>query len=172
MKTGHRERMIAELITPSVEDAGYDLVRVVFAGKNLATLQIMIDRLDGRAITVDDCADVSRMVSALLDVEDPVPGAYTLEVSSPGIDRPLVRESDFDRFAGFEAKVEMDQPVMGQRRFTGRLAGIDGGDVKMLCDGEDMRLPYVAIRSASLVLTDELIEATQRAWEAAAANEG
>jgi len=172
VKTGHRERMIAELIAPSVEDAGYDLVRVAFAGKNLATLQIMIDRLDGRAITVDDCADVSRMVSALLDVEDPVPGAYTLEVSSPGIDRPLVRESDFDRFAGFDAKVEMEAPVMGQRRFTGRLAGIEGGDVKILCDGGDMRLPYAAIRSASLVLTDELIEATQRAWEAAAANEG
>src|SRR5690606_25713880 len=104
---------------------GYDVVRVRFTGDSGRTLQIMVERQDRRPMTVDDCADVSRQVSALLEVEDPVPGSYVLEVSSPGIDRPLVRLDDFSRFAGFEARLETGQPVAGRRRFRGRIKGIE-----------------------------------------------
>ncbi len=162
---------VAAMIEPSVEDAGYDLVRVDFTSGRGQTLQVMIERRDRAPITVDDCANVSRLLSALLDVEDPLPGSYNLEVSSPGLDRPLVRLADYQRFAGFEARIEMNRPLDGRRRFRGRLVGADAGEgvVRIECDGEEAALPFSGIRRASLVITDELIEAASR--EAAAAME-
>src|SRR4051812_41161005 len=104
---------------------GYRLVRVAVLGAGRTTLQIMAERRDDAPMTVDDCAAISRAVSALLDVADPIASAYTLEVSSPGIDRPLVRPEDYDRFAGFEARIELSQPVSGRKRLRGRLGAQD-----------------------------------------------
>ena len=163
--------IIDRLVEPSVSDAGFDLVRVRFMGDGGRTLQVMVERKDRRPISVDDCADVSRLISALLEVEDPVPGAYVLEVSSPGIDRPLVRLDDFSRFAGFEARLETGELLEGRRRFRGRLKGIEGVLVRLDCNGEETTVPFGAIEDASLVLTDDLIEAAQRDAEAAALSE-
>jgi ribosome maturation factor RimP len=150
---------------------GFEIVRVQLTGSHSPTLQIMVERTDRAAMKVDDCAVLSRTASALLDVEDPVPGAYTLEVSSPGIDRPLVRPRDFERFAGFEAKIEIATPIDGQRRFRGRLIGVEGGNVKLaLADGAKVALPMVDIHKAQLVLTDELLAAARA--ERRAAEEG
>ena len=110
------EMRIAALITPSIEAMGYELVRADLRSGRRRILQIMVERADRIEMTVDDCASVSRAISALLDVEDPIRGTYNLEVSSPGIDRPLVRLSDYDRFSGFEAKIELEQPVDGRKR--------------------------------------------------------
>jgi len=152
---------IEAMVTPSLEAMGYRLVRVSMTGGQRATLQVMAERLDGAAMTVEDCADISRSLSALLDVADPIAGAYTLEVSSPGIDRPLVRREDFQRFAGFEAKVELSEPVEGRRRFRGRVLGIEGDAVRLLVGAATLELPFAAIARAKLVLTDELIRASQ-----------
>ena len=108
-------------------------MRVRFLGGGGRTLQVMVERQDRRPISVDDCASVSAIISALMEVEDPVPEAYVLEVSSPGIDRPLVRPDDFTRFAGFEARLETALPVDGRRRFRGRLKGLDGDVVRLDC---------------------------------------
>jgi ribosome maturation factor RimP len=156
-------RRIEALIESPLEAMGYRVVRVAFTGGRRATLQVMAERLDDAAMTVDDCAVVSRNLSALLDVADPIASAYFLEVSSPGIDRPLVRREDYERFVGFEAKIELAAPRDdGRRRFRGRLAGLDGDDVKLHAYGEALRLPYSAIARAKLVLGDELISATNR----------
>ncbi len=157
------EQRIADMIRPAIEDLGFDLVRVLLSGQRHKKLQVMAEPLDGRAMTVDHCADISRVVSALLDVEDPIDDAYTLEVSSPGIDRPLVKLVDFERFAGFEARVEMDVAIDGRRRFSGRLMGVDGTDVLIEVTEGEARLPYDDIQKAKLLMTDELIEAYQQA---------
>jgi ribosome maturation factor RimP len=150
------------LIAPSLVAMGYRVVRVAFTGGRHATLQIMAERIDDGAMTVDDCALVSRNVSALLDVADPIATAYMLEVSSPGIDRPLVRREDYTRFAGFEAKLELAEPRDGRRRFRGLIRGIEGNDIKLDMAGETVLLPFAAVTRARLVLTDELISATNR----------
>jgi ribosome maturation factor RimP len=152
---------IEAMVTPSLEAMGYRLVRVSITGGRRATLQVMAERADGAAMTVEDCADISRSLSALLDVADPIAGAYTLEVSSPGIDRPLVRREDFQRFAGFEAKVELTAAVAGRRRFRGRVLGVEGDQVRLLVGAEPIALPLNAIARAKLVLTDELLRANQ-----------
>ncbi len=157
MDTGKIEAMIA----PSLEAMGYRVVRIAVTGGRRATLQIMAERRDEQAMTVEDCADISRTVSALLDVADPISGAYMLEVSSPGIDRPLVRREDFARFAGFEAKVELTAPVDGRKRFRGRLLGVDGDVVRLLIDAAPVELPFALVARAKLVLTDELLAASQ-----------
>lgn len=148
---------VERLIAPSLEAMGYALVRLRLTGGGRPTLQIMAEHKDGREMTVDDCAEISRAVSAILDVEDPIDGAYLLEVSSPGIDRPLTRPEDFDRFAGHEAKVELSQPVDGRKRFRGRILGLDSGQVRLAAEDGECLLPLPAIRSAKLVLTDALI---------------
>jgi ribosome maturation factor RimP len=152
---------IETLIAPSLVAMGYRVVRVAITGGRRATLQIMAERVDGKAMTVEDCADISRTVSALLDVADPIATAYTLEVSSPGIDRPLVRREDFARFAGFEAKIELTSPVEGRRRFRGKLLGVEGDDVRVLVDAAPVALPLATVVRAKLVLTDELLAASQ-----------
>ena len=152
---------IEALIAPSLEAMGYRVLRAVFTGGGKrATLQVMAERADETAMSVDDCSLVSQTVSALLDVADPIAESYMLEVTSPGIDRPLVRRDDYERFAGFEAKVELTQPLDGRRRFRGRLLGIDDDAVKLNLGAEIVRLPLAQITRAKLVLTDELIAAT------------
>ena len=154
------ETKVSELIAPSLDALGYELVRVQINGQTNRTLQVMAERKDRRDMTVDDCAAISRNISAILDVEDPVPGAYDLEVSSPGIDRPLVRRDDFERFAGQVARVETGRPINGRRRFRGRLVGLDGDAVAIDCDGTEARIPFEEIVRAKLLMTDELIAAT------------
>ena len=136
---------------------GFDLVRVRISGAQRRTLQIMAERLDDGTMTVEDCAAISRAVSTLLDVEDPIKGSYTLEVSSPGLDRPLTRPKDYTRFAGLEAKIELREPMDGQRRFRGRIAGLADDQVQL--DTEDTRvaIPYADIERAKLILNDELL---------------
>jgi len=153
---------IESLIAPSLAAMGYRIVRVAFTGGRHATLQIMAERVDDAAMTVDDCALISRNVSALLDVADPIETRYMLEVSSPGIDRPLVKREDYERFSGFEAKLELGTPREGRRRYRGLLLGVEGDDVKLDMAGETVRLPFSAITRARLVLTDALIAATNR----------
>jgi ribosome maturation factor RimP len=152
------ESRIAAMIGPSLTAMGYDLVRVMMQGRQRPVLQIMAERRDNAPMTVEDCADISRQVSALLDVDDPVDGAYSLEVSSPGIDRPLTRPQDYERYAGFEAKLETSEPIEGRKRFRGKLLGLaDGEAVRLLADGTEWSLPLALVKGAKLVLTDELI---------------
>ncbi|MEK9676829.1 MAG: ribosome maturation factor RimP [Rhodospirillaceae bacterium] len=157
------ERRIGELISPALEALGYELVRVQVMGSRHKTMQVMAERLDEAGMTVDDCAAISREISALLDVDDPISEAYDLEVSSPGIDRPLVKLKDFDRFVGFDARVEMYDVINGRKKFKGKLIGLSGEKVEMKMGEERVALPYDGIRRAKLLLTDELIEAAQAA---------
>lgn len=149
---------IRELIEPTVEALGFELVRVTYGGGRTPVLQIMAERPDG-TMGIEDCEALSREVSALLDVEDPIPGEYNLEVSSPGIDRPLTRAKDFQRWQGFEAKLELDATLDGRRRFSGRLGGLDGEEVLVDTQEGPARLPLARVVKAKLVLTDELIAA-------------
>ena len=153
---------VRDLVEPTAEAMGYRVVRIRLIGGSPQTLQIMAERFDG-TMTVDDCADLSHAVSALLDIEDPISGEYMLEMSSPGIDRPLVREDDFDRFAGYEAKVEMADLIDGRKRFRGLLKGTQDGDVLIDMDGTLACLPFDQISEAKLVMTDELMEAALKA---------
>jgi ribosome maturation factor RimP len=150
---------IAPIIEPSLEAMGYRLVRVALLGASRTTLQIMAERLDDAPMMVEDCTEISRSVSALLDVADPIAGAYMLEVSSPGIDRPLVRPEDYERFAGFEARIELGQPVDGRKRFRGRILGRIGDQVRLVGEAGEMLLPLNVIVKAKLVLTDDLLAA-------------
>jgi len=148
---------IERMIEPSLAAMGYRVVRVVVTSGRRPTLQVMAERIDDAAMTVDDCALISHSVSALLDVADPIAGAYTLEISSPGIDRPLVRAEDYNRFCGYEARIELAEPVAGRRRFRGRLLGTADGDIRLATDAGETRLPLAAVARAKLVLSDELI---------------
>ena len=157
---------ITRLIEPSLSAMGYQLVRVQLSGgQQRPTVQIMAERSDGSGMTVEDCTEVSRAVSALLDVADPLPVSYMLEVSSPGIDRPLTRPADYQRFAGHEAKLETRWPVAGKRRFRGRLLGVEGETVRVKTEEGEIALPLSEIERAKLVLTDELIAASLRRAE-------
>jgi len=158
---------VERIIRPSLADMGFDVVRVRLMGGNRPTLQVMAERVDGGGITVEECAEISRTVSALLDVDDPIKGSYVLEVSSPGIDRPLTRSKDFERFAGFDAKIELDCAVDGRRRFRGTLLGVEDGKVSMECDGTRVAVEIDAIRNAKLVMNDKLLAATTLASAAA-----
>lgn len=154
---------VAELIEPSLNDLGFELVRVQFQGGARRVLQIMAEPLDRDAeMTVDHCADISRMVSAILDVADPIDGAYSLEISSPGLDRPLIKLEDFDRFAGFDARVDVEPAIDGRKRWQGRLAGTAEAQVKLLVGGDEMSVDFAHIKKAKLVLTDELIAASMK----------
>jgi ribosome maturation factor RimP len=148
---------IAQLIEPSLTSMGYRLVRVAVIGGRRMTLQIMAERLDDGSITLEDCEQISHSVSALLDVADPIAGAYLLEVSSPGIDRPLVRSEDYERFSGFEAEIELAMPIDRRKRYRGRLLGAAEGAVRLLTDAGEAQLPLDAVVRAKLVLTDDLI---------------
>ena len=151
------DRRMAEIISPVIEDMGFELVRVRLMGGKTATLQIMAQRPDG-GIEVDECANISTAVSAVLDVEDPITEAYTLEVSSPGIDRPLTRLKDFDEFEGYEAKLETADLIDGRKRFKGVLAGTEDNDVLINIEEGTVGLNFDWLADAKLVLTDELIK--------------
>ena len=167
---------VAAIVEPAVADLGYRLVRIKVSATNGCTLQIMAERPDG-TMTVADCEAVSRAVSPLLDLEEPISQAYHLEVSSPGIDRPLVRVGDFERWAGHEAKVELSLPLDGRKRFRGIIRGVEGEtallhlpDVKAE-EGPVVRLALAAIGEARLVLTDELVRESLRRGTAPVADE-
>lgn len=152
------------MIAPALEGMGYDLVRVQLSGDGRRRqLQVMAERHDNAAMTVEDCAAISRMVSALLDAEDPIEGSYLLEVSSPGIDRPLTRPRDFERFSGHVARIELRSTIDGRRRFRGRLQGIEDGLVRLETDGESVALPVDEIAKAKLIITDELLAMAEEA---------
>jgi ribosome maturation factor RimP len=160
-------RRIEDIVAPTVVGMGYELVRVAMS-RSGGTLQIMIEPADGRPMDVEACATLSRALSAVLDVEDPIAGAYTLEVSSPGIDRPLTREKDFTRWTGHVARVETTQPIDGRRRFKGTLLGFDAGAVRLrLDDGTEAQVPLSAVAKAKLELTDALLDEHRRAQEGA-----
>jgi ribosome maturation factor RimP len=151
------DRRMAEIITPVIEDLGYELVRIRLMSGKESILQIMADKPEG-GIEVDDCALISTAVSATLDVEDLILGSYTLEVSSPGIDRPLTRIKDFDNFEGYEAKLETDELIDGRRRFKGMLAGTEGDEVLINLTEGTVGLKFDWLSDAKLVLTDDLIK--------------
>ena len=148
---------IEKIIEPTVKNLGFDIVRVLLSGDHNPRLQIMAEPLDGRAMNVDDCAAISRAVSALLDVEDPVSSSYTLEVSSPGLDRPLVRLQHFEKFAGYEARIETAMAIDGRKRFRGRLGGIEGDNVLLQVDKNEWVFPFPDIQKAKLIVTDEML---------------
>jgi len=162
------EARIAHIVAPVAAGLGYRLVRVKLSSLNGMTLQIMAERPDG-TMTVEDCETLSKDISPVLDVEDPIDAAYNLEVSSPGIDRPLVRRSDFEQWTGHEAKVELARPLDGRKRFRGTLAGIEGDQLQLtldkkakLAEPEKVSVPLADIGEARLVLTDDLIRDTLR----------
>lgn len=150
---------ITEIITPAAEGLGYEIVRVTFGGGERAKLQIMAEKPDG-TMNIEDCEILSRDLSAILDVADPIKDDYVLEVSSPGIDRPLTRPKDFDRFKGFDAKVTASSQINGQRRFSGLLNGIDEEGVIHIETAEGpAQIPFDMIDKAKLILTDALLDA-------------
>jgi ribosome maturation factor RimP len=159
-------RRIEDIVKPTVEGMGFDLVRVAMSKGG--TLQIMIEPADGRPMDVEDCATLSHALSAVLDVEDPIPSAYTLEVSSPGIDRPLTREKDYVRWAGHLARFETTQPIEGRRRFKGTLLGLDNATLRVrLDDGKEASVPLAVVVRAKLELTDALLDEHRRAQDGA-----
>lgn len=166
------EARIADMLEPAIVDLGFRLVRVKISGQGGMTLQIMAERPDG-TMTVDDCELVSRAVTPILDVEDPISQEYNLEISSPGIDRPLVRPQDFERWRGHLVKLELAVPRDGRKRFRGEIRGVEGGDLVLRLedlpdDGEpDIRLSFADMGEARLVMTDALVEAALKAEKAA-----
>ncbi len=156
-------RRIEDIVAPTVVGMGFDLVRVSMS-RGGGTLQIMIEPADGRPLDVEDCATMSRALSAVLDVEDPIPNRYTLEVSSPGIDRPLTRPKDYARWAGHLARFETTFPVDGRRRFKGILLGLENDVVRLkLDDGTEVPLPLATVIRAKLEITDALLAEHERA---------
>ncbi|WP_119306004.1 ribosome maturation factor RimP [Cohaesibacter haloalkalitolerans] len=162
------EARIARIVEPAIVDLGFDLVRVRITGQHGCTVQIMAEETDG-TMTIDGCETVSRALSPLLDVEDPIDGEYYLEVSSPGIDRPLVRVRDFVAWSGHDAKIELSVPIDGRRRYRGFLDGVDGDMLKLVLpdapqdSDPNVRLPLSDLADAKLVMTDKLMELALKA---------
>ncbi|OEJ64315.1 ribosome maturation factor RimP [Magnetovibrio blakemorei] len=152
---------IQKMITPTIKDQGYEIVRVQITGAKHPRLQIMAERADGTCIDVEDCATISRSISAVLDVEDPIEGEFTLEVSSPGIDRPLTRLQDYQTWAGFDVKIELKTGIDGRKRYLGRLLGLDEEQrILIECEEDEPHtLAFEDVQRAKLMLTDELIAA-------------
>ena len=160
------DRRLAEILTPVIEGMGFELVRVRFMSGKTKTVQVMAERPEG-GIEVDECGAISIAISAVLDVEDPIEDAFTLEVSSPGIDRPLTRLKDFETFEGYEAKIETTELIDGRRRFKGELAGVEGDEVLINVEEGTIGLRFDWLSDAKLVLTDELISEMLRQRKAA-----
>lgn len=170
------DRRMAEIIAPVIEDMGFELVRVRLMGGLTKTLQIMAERPEG-GITVDECGAISTAVSAVLDVEDPISETYTLEVSSPGIDRPLTRLKDFETFEGYEARIETEEMIDGRRRFKGVIAGVEDDEVLINIEGQGdeeqtIGLKFDWLSDAKLVLTEDLIKEMLRQRKASELDEG
>lgn len=163
------DRRLAEIVTPTIEGMGYELVRLRYMGGRKPTLQIMADTPDG-GIEVDDCAKISRAVSAHLDVEDPIEGEYSLEVSSPGIDRPLTRLKDFETYEGYEVKLQTSELISGRKNFRGTLRGVEGNEVLIDIKEGTIGLDFDWLTEAKLVLTDALISESLKARKDAGFN--
>ena len=161
MKNTPLEHKLIGIAQPVIQDLGFELVLLEFKS---GVLQILAENPQTGNLSLDDCTAINKMLSLVLEVEDPIPGAYTLEVSSPGIDRPLVKANDFEKYAGFEAKLELDDGVgdEGRKRFRGKLTGVKDEFVTMIVDNVEIRFEMAAIKKARLVLTDELIKATKK----------
>lgn len=155
------DKRMASIAQPVIEGLGYELVRIRLMSGKRTTLQIMVERPDG-GIEVDDCAIISTEVSAVMDVEDPIEADYALEVSSPGIDRPLTRLKDFEKWQGFEAKIETSELIDGRRRFKGQLAGVDGDEILITIPEGTIGLQFDWLDDAKLILTDELVAETMK----------
>ena len=151
------DKKLAELLNPILEDLGFEMVRIRLSSGDPSTLQIMADRLNGQ-IGVDDLANINTSIGTILDVEDPITENYTLEISSPGIDRPLTRKKDFDSYQGFEAKLETTELIDGRRRFKGILAGISDDEVLINLEEGTVGLKFNWLSDARLVLSDDLIK--------------
>lgn len=150
---------LQDMLEPIISELGYETVRIITIGQANPTLQVMIDRLDGKDIVVEDCAKVSRKVSEVLDEKDPIKDQYNLEVSSPGLDRPLTKPEHFARFAGYEAKVETDELIENRKRFKGKIISIDGENtIRFEMDGTAYAIPFDAVSKAKIVITDELLQ--------------
>lgn len=150
---------LQDMLEPIISELGYETVRIITIGQANPTLQVMIDRLDGKDIVVEDCAKVSRKVSEVLDEKDPIKDQYNLEVSSPGLDRPLTKPEHFARFAGYEAKVETDELIENRKRFKGKIISIDGENtIRFEMDGTEYAIPFDAVSKAKIVITDELLQ--------------
>ena len=159
-----QEATLASLVIPTLADMGYELVRVAVLGRDRPTVQIMADRSDGGRFTVDDCEAISHALGAVLDVANPLSSAWTLEVSSAGIDRPLTRIKDWNNHLGHTARAELEMPVAGRKRVTGIILGADAEEARLrLDDGSTFAVPHASLRRAKLVLTEALIAATARA---------
>ena len=152
---------VIKTIEPALNDMGYELVRVTVQGKELQTLQIMAERTDRQEMGLEDCTKISRTASALLDVADPFPGKWVLEVSSPGIDRPLVKLADYERFRGEHAKIELCTELNGRRRFKGTLQGVKGQNIVLKFEGSELELPFNQIQHAKLTLPEEIFNKTK-----------
>ncbi len=158
MKNTPLEHKLIRIAEPVIKDMGFNLVMLEFKG---GVLQILAEDPRTGNLSLDDCTSINKMLSPLLEVEDPIPGAYTLEISSPGIDRPLMNAEDFAKYAGYDAKVELDESMDGQRRFRGKIVGVKEEFVTLLVDKVEHRLEIAAMKKARLVLTDDLIKATR-----------
>lgn len=158
------ETRLEKLLRPAIEAAGFDLVRLKVTGSERKTLQVMAERPD-RTMSAEDCATLSRALSPILDESDPIPGSYRLEVSSPGIDRPLVRLKDYHDWQGYEAKIDLDRMIEGRKKFKGVIAGVDGENVCLNIEGEEETalIPFAWIASAKLTLSDEIIRESLKA---------
>lgn len=163
-----QKHYLEDLITPVVEGQGYELVRVLtMGGETHPTLQVMIDTLNGKNITVDDCAKVSRALSDVLDEKDPIEEKYSLEVSSPGLDRPLTKPAHFEKYVGYDIKLETEEKIDNRKRFKGKILKADGRNVVLADEKEEYTIPFAAINKAKLVVTDELWERYQASQEEA-----
>ncbi len=157
------ESKIADLIASKVEAAGYDLVRIqIMGGGKYATLQIMAERKDGVGMTVEDCAGLSDLVSTIIEADADLADRFGLEVSSPGIDRPLVRVKDYEKYVGLVAKVELSIPIEGQRRFQAKIKSVSGEEITFDADKKVLKVPFKDIERAKLVLTDELLKSREK----------
>lgn len=164
MQTNNR---VKEIVEPIIDNLGFEVVRVQVSGNVTKTLQIMIERKDRKNIVVEDCASVSRAISDILDEKDPIEGEYSLEVSSPGLDRPLTKLEHFQRFAGYEAKVETIAEVDGRKRFKGKILSVDNkNNISFEMEGVQYCIPFEDVSKAKLILTDELWAAYEAEQEA------
>ena len=152
---------VEEIVEPLLNDLGFELVQVMLLGKRNPSLQVMAEPIGTRPMSLDDCRSISHALSALLDIEDLISSAYTLEVSSPGLDRPLVQLTHFERFKGREAQIETLTAIDGSKHFSGRLSGVKGNNILMQVNDDERIFPFTDIEKAKLIITDEIFAKTE-----------